>query len=149
MAPDLTEEWLSLEQAAALLRRAHKPRHPQSLYDRIRRGTLPGVQRDRKWFIPRRCVDELLREPYHSQGGRPRIKDTATFIRRKPRRAVEIPDSAEVARILRLPIAKRAAMALRAHVLVRNTIRGRLERQFPQLSPREISLRVAAELARG
>ncbi len=48
MRLDSTEEWLTLEQAAALLRRAHKPRHPQSLYDRIRRGTLAGEQRGRK-----------------------------------------------------------------------------------------------------
>lgn len=149
MALDSTEEWLSLEQAAALFRRAHKPRHPQSLYDRIRRGTLPGMQLKSKWFIPKRCVEELLREPYHRRGGRPRIQDTTTFIRRKPRRTVEIPDASEVVRLLELPIAKRAALALRAHVLVRNTIRARLERQYPQLARREISLRVIEELGHG
>lgn len=149
MTHESDDEQLTLTQAVALLRRAHKPRHPQSLYDRIRRGTLTGTQRNGQWLIPRHCVEELAREPYHRRGGRPRVQDTTTFIPHKTRRKVEIPDAAEVARLLELPIAKRSALALRDHVLVRNTTRARLERQYPKLSREEISLRVVQELARG
>ncbi len=141
-------ELLSLSQVVTLLRSARKPRHPQSLYDRIRRGTLFGVQHNGKWYIPRPYVDQLLHEPYHRQGGRPRIQDTRLFVRRSSRRRVEIPDVAEVARLVSLPVEKRAALALRTHVLTRNTLRARFERQFPQLSHREISMKLIAELSR-
>ncbi len=141
-------EWLSLSQVTTLLRRAHKPRHPQSLYDRIRRGTLIGVQHNGKWYIPQSQVQRLLRETYHRRGGRPKIKDTRTFLARAPRRRVEIPDVAEVARLLELPVAKRAKLTLRSHVLTRNMIRARLENQYPHLSRREISLKVMHELSR-
>lgn len=142
-------ELLSLPEAAALLRRAHKPRHPQSLYDRVRRGTLVGERRQGKWYLPREEVEKLLREPYHRRGGRPRIQDTATFLHRKPRRTIEIPDVAEVARLINLPVAKRAALAIRAHAVVRNTVRARLERRYPHRSRRAISLQVIEELSRG
>ena len=141
-------ELLSLFQVVKLLRSAHKPRHPQSLYDRIRRGTLVGVQRKGKWYIPRPYVEQLLHEPYHRRGGRPRIQDTRLFVRHASRRRVEIPDVAEVVRLVTLPVEKRAALALRAHVLTRNTLRARFERQFPRLSHREISLKLIAELSR-
>ncbi len=142
-------ELLSLHEATALLRRHRKPRHPQSLYDRIRRGTLTGIQQNGKWYIPRRQVEQLLREPYHRRGGRPRIQDTAMFVQRKPRRQVEIHDAAEVMRMVELPVPKRSALALRAHVLVRNAVRARLELQYPRLSRREINLKVVEELSRG
>jgi hypothetical protein len=141
-------EWLSLPQVAALLRRAHKPRHPQSLYDRIRRGTLVGIQQKGKWYIPQPQVQQLLSEPYHRHGGRPKIKDTRLFIHRPTRRRVEIPDVAEVARLVTLPIEKRIKLTLRSHVLTRNMIRARLEQQFPSLSRRDISLKVVQELSR-
>ena len=144
-----TTELLSLPQVAALLRRAHKPRHPQSLYDRIRRGTLVGVRQNGKWHIPEPQVQQLLLEPYHRRGGRPKIKDTRMFIHRPTRRRVEIPDVPEIARLLRLPVEKRAKLALRTHILARNTVRARLELQYPRLSRREISLKVVAELSRG
>ncbi|CAG0947137.1 hypothetical protein ANRL1_03718 [Anaerolineae bacterium] len=141
-------EWVSLTQAAALLRRAHKPRHPQSLYGRIRRGTLAGTQHDGKWFIPANQMQRLLQEPYRRKGGRPTIKDTPTFIAHAPRRRLEIPDVAEVARLVTLPIEKRAKLTIRSHVLTRNLIRARLETQYPKLSRREISLKVVQELSR-
>ncbi len=149
----LLDEWnpaelLSLPQVAALLRRAHKPRHPQSLYDRIRRGTLVGIQHKGKWYIPQPQVQQLLREPYHRHGGRPKIKDTRLFIHRPTRRRVEIPDVAEVARLVTLPIEKRIKLTLRSHVLTRNMIRARLEQQFPSLSRRDLSLKVVQELSR-
>jgi len=141
-------ELLTLHQTVERLRRAHKPRHPQSLYDRIRRGTLVGVQHNGKWYIPQLQVQQLLREPYHRRGGRPKIKDTRTFIHRPTRRRIEIPDVAEVARLVTLPIEKRAKLALRTHVLTRNTMRARLELQYPRLSRREISLKVVHALSR-
>ncbi|MBI4789318.1 MAG: hypothetical protein HY782_19985 [Chloroflexi bacterium] len=141
-------EWLSLSQVTAMLRRAHKPRHPQSLYDRIRRGTLVGAQHDGKWYIPLAQAQQLVREPYHRRGGRPKIKDTPTFIARAPRRRVEIPDVAEVARLVTLPVEKRAKLTLRSHILTRNMIRARLESQYPHLSRREINLKVVQELSR-
>jgi len=141
-------EWLSLSQVTTLLRRARKPRHPQSLYDRVRRGTLAGVQRNGKWYIPQAQVQQLLREPYRRRGGRPKIKDTRTFIPRAPRRRIEIPDMAEVVRLATLPVEKRTRLTLRTHVLTRNMIRARLEKQYPSLSRREISLKVVQELSR-
>ncbi len=139
-------EWLSLSQVSALLRRAHKLRHPQSLYDRIRRGTLVGVQRNGKWYIPQSQMQRLLQEPYHRRGGRPAIKDTRTFIARAPRRRIEIPDVAEVARLVTLPIEKRIKLTLRSHILTRNMIRARLENRYPHFSRREIGLKVVQEL---
>ncbi len=141
-------EWLSLSQVTALLRRAHKPRHPQSLYDRIRRGTLAGAQHNGKWYIPQSQVQQLLREPYRHHGGRPRIKETRTFLEHAPRRRIEIPDVAEVARLVTLPVAKRAKLTLRSHVVTRNMLRARLESQYPRLSRREISLKLVQELSR-
>lgn len=141
-------EWLSLSQVTALLRRARKPRHPQSLYDRVRRGTLTGVQRNGKWYIPQAQVQQLLGEPYRRRGGRPKIKDTRTFIARSPRRRIEIPDIAEVVRLVTLPVEKRAKLTLRTHVLTRNMIRAQLEKQFPRLSRRKINLKVVQELSR-
>jgi hypothetical protein len=141
-------ELLTLPQVAALLRRAHKPRHPQSLYDRIRRGTLVGIQQKGKWYIPQPQVQQLLREPYHRRGGRPKIKDTRSFIHRPIRRRVEIPDVAEVVRLVNLPIEKRAQLTIRMHTLTRNMIRARLEQRFPRLSRRAISLKVVQELSR-
>lgn len=141
-------ELFSLPQVAALLRRAHKPRHPQSLYDRIRRGTLAGVQQNGKWYIPQPQVQQLLHEPYHRRGGRPKIKDTHTFLRRPTRRRIEIPDVAEVARLVTLPVAKRVKLTLRSHALMRNMIRARLESRYPRLSRREISVKVIQELCR-
>ncbi len=143
-----SSEWLSLSQVTALLRRAHKPRHPQSLYDRIRRGTLTGAQHNGKWYIPQSQVQQLLREPYRHRGGRPRIKDTPTFIARSLRRRIEIPDVAEVARLVALPVEKRVKLTLRSHFLTRNMIRARLESQYPRLSRREVSLKVVQELSR-
>lgn len=143
-----SSEMLSLSQVTALLRRAHKPRHPQSIYDRIQRGTLAGIQRHGKWYIPATQVQKLLQEPYHRRGGRPTVKDTPTFIARPARRYIEIPDVAEVARLVTLPIEKRAKLTLRSHVLTRNLIRARLESQYPKLSRREISLKVVQELSR-
>ena len=143
-----SSELLTLPQVAALLRRAHKPRHPQSLYDRIRRGTLVGVQQKGKWYIPQPQVQQLLREPYHRRGGRPRIKDTRTFIHRSTRRRIEIPDVAEVARLVTLPVEKRAKLTLRSHMVTRNMIRARLEQRYPRLSRRDISLKVVQELGR-
>lgn len=141
-------EWFSLTQVVALLRRAHKPRHPQSIYDRIQRGTLMGVQHNGKWYIPATQVKRLLQETYHRRGGRPAIKDTPTFIARSARRRIEIPDVAEVARLVTLPIEKRAKLTIRSHVLTRNMIRARLEGQYPKLSRREISMKVVQELSR-
>ena len=144
----ISSEMFSLSQVTALLRRAHKPRHPQSIYDRIRRGTLAGIQRDGKWYLPATQVQKLLQEPYHRRGGRPAIKDTPTFIARSARRRIEIPDVAEVARLVTLPIEKRAKLTIRSHVLTRNMIRARLESRYPKLSRREISMKVVQELSR-
>ena len=144
----ISSEMFSLSQVTALLRRARKPRHPQSLYDRIRRGTLVGIQRHGKWYIPANQVQKLLQEPYHRRGGRPAIKDTPTFIAKSARRRIEIPDVAEVVSLVTLQIEKRAKLTIRSHVLTRNLIRARLESQYPKLSRREISLKVVQELSR-
>ncbi len=142
------EEWVTLGEAAMLLRRAHKPRHTQSLYDRIRRGTLPGERREGKWYIPQWCLEELLREPYHRRGGRPRIKDTRLIAHRKTRRTLEPPDWAEAARLVKLPVEKRLRAGLNVQLTVRNLVRARIERQFPHLSRAEITLKVIEEFER-
>lgn len=152
MAQTIPDEWepselLSLQEVAARLRDLRKPRHPQSLYDRIRRGTLHGVQVNGRWYVPKPYVQALEREPYQPAGGRPRVTDTRVPISRKHRR-LDPPDVIEAKRLARLPVGKRLRLALDAQTLQFNVIRARLQRQYPRLKRRALNLKLVEELNR-
>ena len=51
--------------------------------------------------------------------------------------------------VARIPPAQRMLVALDAHELVVAAIRGRLSERFPDLSPRELGLKVLEEVTRG
>jgi hypothetical protein len=113
----------------------------QSLYDRIRRGTLYAVRIGRDWYIPRTEVKRLAQQPYHRAGGRPRRRadeSTPTHF--------DMPDDSTIMRLARLTVAKRGRAQLEAQAFLRGTIRARLRRVYPHLSPREITLKMFEEL---
>ncbi len=137
-------ELYSLVQAAQFLRRARRPRSVQSLYDRIRRGTLYAVRVGRDWYIPRSEVRRLARQPYHRKGGRPRLHPGQAALGWI---SFDVPAASDSARLAKLTVAKRGRAQLEAQAFLRGTIRARLHRTFPELSPREISTKLLEELA--
>lgn len=138
---------LSIAEVTAWLKRKGKPRHPQSLYDRIRRGTLYGVKIHGRWYIPRPYVEQLAREPYRRRGGRPRLYDTSLPLATRHR--IDRPDYAEVERLARLPVSRRLRLALEIQTLQLNLIRARLAQQYPRLDRRALNLKLIEELQHG
>ncbi len=136
-------ELLTLGQAAQFLNRAHRPRSVQSLYDRIRRGTLYAVRVGRDWYIPRSEVRRLAHQPYHRKGGRSRLH---TAKGKPPDISFGLPEASDVARLAKLTVAQRGRAQLEAQAFLRGTIRARIRRMYPQLSPQEISLKMFQEL---
>lgn len=112
-------ELLSLVQAARYLHRAGRPRSVQSLYDRVRRGTLYAVRIGREWYIPRTEVKRLARQPYHRAGGRPRLRASQVA----PTHFVfDKPDDGTLLRLAQLSVAKRGRAQLEAQAFLRGTI---------------------------
>jgi hypothetical protein len=131
-------EMMSLSQASAFLHRRGRPRHVQSLRERIRRGTLRGTHIGRNWFVLKKDVEFLASLPYHPQGGRPGTK--------KVRRPGGWVDLAEVQFIARLPLAKRAQAMYAAQTLLLSTTRARVQRAWPKLEGVALARKVFEEL---
>lgn len=136
-------ELLSLAEVARYLHRAHRPRSVQSLYDRVRRGTIYAVRIGREWYIPRIEVTRLARQPYHRSGGRPRLRASQAA---STRFVFDKPDDSTILRLAQLSVAKRGRAQLESQAFLRGTIRARLRRVYPHLSPREITFKMFAEL---
>lgn len=136
-------ELLSLVQAANYLRGEHRPRSVQSLYDRIRRGTIYAVRIGREWYIPRTEVKRLARQPYHRSGGRPRLRASQAI---SSHFVFDKPDDTTILRLAQLSVAKRGHAQLEAQAFLRGTIRARLRRVYPHLTPRELTFKMFAEL---
>lgn len=68
--------------------------------------------------------------------------------KRAPSPALIMPDDANQELIAKLSIPKRGRAALEAQAFLRGTIRARLRRMYPGLSPREITFKYFEEVAR-
>ena len=58
-----------------------------------------------------------------------------------------MPDDTDITRLAKLTVAKRGRAQLEAQAFLRGTIRARLRRIYPYLSPRAITLKMFEELA--
>ncbi len=130
-------ETMSLSQAAAFLRARGRPRHVQSLRERIRGGTLRGTRIGRNWFVLKKDVEFLASQPYHPQGGRP-----SAVTRNRGAWA----DLAEVQFIAQLPLPKRAQAMYAAQTLLLSTTRARVQRAWPKLEGVALARKVFEEL---
>ncbi len=137
---------LSLSEAAVLLRQAHRPRNPQTLRDRIRRGTLQGIRRGRYWYIYRDDLVRLAREPYRTKGGRPPSITSASAAYEKGCLSVDVD---EVLRAGALPLETRFSAMMGAQALLFGIKRGQLEQVFPGLPPRDQVIKLFEELKDG
>lgn len=131
-------ELMSLSQASAFLRSRGRPRHVQSLRERIRSGTLRGIRIGRNWFVLKKDVVFLASLPYHHQGGRPSIKN----IRDQGGWA----DLTEIQFIAQIPLPQRAQAMYAAQTLLLSTTRARVQRAWPKLEGVELARKVFEEL---
>jgi hypothetical protein len=126
-------ELLSLTRAATELSSASQPITARALYARIRRGTLYAVHNRGHWYIPRSELNRLARQA------------------KQPRRETSFPlfSAPEINEpFANLSLAKRGRAALGAQAFLRGTIRARLRRMYPNLSPREITFKYFEEIER-
>lgn len=127
-------ELASLDETARLLGVSFGSR--AALYARIRRGTLYAVRVGRNWYVPRVEIRRLKRQ---------------TALHRKksmPALALDFPDPANQELLASVSIAKRGRAALEAQAFLRGTLRARLRRMYPDLSPREITCRYFEQVGR-
>lgn len=107
-----------------------------ALYARARRGTLYAVRLDGHWYVPQTEIRRLKRQ---AKAPKPRGTSTPSF---------DLPDPTQQAFLASLSIAKRGRAALEAQAFLRGTIRARLQRMYPNLSPQEITFKYFEEVAR-
>lgn len=128
------QDLANLQEAARLLGASFGSR--AALYARIRRGTLYAVRVGRCWYIPRVEIRRLQRQ-------------TARQSKKSmPALALDFPDAANQELLASVSVAKRGRAALEAQAFLRGTIRARLRRMYPDLSPREITFKYFEEVAR-
>ncbi|MGE5264130.1 MAG: hypothetical protein ACM3S0_12185 [Acidobacteriota bacterium] len=131
-------ELMSLSQASAFLRSRGRPRHVQSLRERIRSGMLRGTRIGRNWFLLKKDVEFLASLPYHPQGGRPATKNI--------RGRGGWVDLTEIQFIAQTPLPKRAQAMYAAQTLLLSTTRARVRRVWPKLVGVELARKVFEEL---
>jgi hypothetical protein len=123
---------VSIPDAAQLLGKSFGSK--DALYGRIRRGTLYAIRVQNRWYLPRIEINRLKRRKKAQRGELQRQK----FV---------YPDRLEQELIASLTPSKRGRAALEAQALMRGTIRARLRRMYPDLSPREITIKYFQEAA--
>lgn len=134
---------LSLSEAAALLRKVHRPRGIQTLRDRIKRGTLRGIRRGRYWYVYRADIERLANLPYHPEGGRPRSVTTSSSAYAEGTLTVDVD---EVLRLGTLTIEKRISAMLGGQAFLIGIRQARLKRRYPRLGARDLVLKMFEEL---
>lgn len=128
------QDLASLDEAAHLLGAAFGSR--AALYARVRRGTLFAVRVERHWYIP--CIEIRRLKQQAKQGKQKR----ATI------RETNFSDQTDSDLSTSVSLPKRGRAALEAQAFLRGTIRARLRRMYPDLSPREITYKYFREVAR-
>lgn len=128
------DELALLSEATRLLGAAFGSR--AALYARIRRGTLFAVHVGKHWYIPRVEIRRLKRQAaLHQKKSMPAL-------------TLDFPDPANQELLASVSIAKRGRAALEAQAFLRGTLRARLRRMYPDLSPREITFKYFEQVAR-
>lgn len=128
------QDLASLDEAARLLGGAFGSR--AALYARVRRGTLLAVRVERNWYIPRIEIRRLKQQAKQSKQKRATIRET------------DFSDHTDSDSPTSVSLPKRGRAALEAQAFLRGTIRARLRRMYPDLSPREITSKYFQEIAR-